>query len=136
MASDTFVDSSGFYALLSKRDSAHARVRDTLRRAARNKARFVTTDYVLGETATLLLARGSAHVLPDLFGIVLESKACSIEWMDQERFGKTRSYFLKHRDQSWSFTDCFSFLVMKELRLTRALTKDEHFRQAGFTPVL
>jgi len=38
----------------------------------------------------------------------------------------------RHRDKDYSFTDCTSFVVMKELRLKDALTTDRHFRQAGF----
>lgn len=136
MKSDTFIDTSGFYALLVKPDSMHRSAKDILKKAAGDKVCFVTTDYVLDETATLLHARGLAHILPELFNAVIESRACSIEWMDQDRFLKTRSFFLKHTDKSWSFTDCFSFIVMKELRLTKTLTKDDHFREAGFVPLL
>jgi predicted nucleic acid-binding protein len=34
-----------------------------------------------------------------------------------------------------SFTDCTSFVVMRELKLREALTTDHHFAQAGFTLV-
>ena len=136
MKNDTYIDTSGFYALLVKRDSMHGKAKDILRKAAHNKVRFVTTDYVLDETVTLLHARGLTHILSDLFNVIEESKSCSVEWMDQDRFHKTRSFFLKHKDKSWSFTDCFSFIIMKELRLIKALTKDAHFREAGFNPLL
>ena len=33
----------------------------------------------------------------------------------------------------FSFTDCTSFVVMRELRLREALTTDHHFAQMGFT---
>jgi|GEM_PF-2627372 len=32
--------------------------------------------------------------------------------------------------------DCFSFCTMARLRLADALSKDEHFRQAGLNPLL
>jgi len=40
-----------------------------------------------------------------------------------------------YRDKAFSFTDCTSFAVMQELRLTRALSTDRHFRQMGFQMV-
>ena len=39
-------------------------------------------------------------------------------------------------DKDWGLTDCASFVVMAERGLTDALTADEHFRQAGFRPML
>jgi predicted nucleic acid-binding protein len=46
------------------------------------------------------------------------------------------TFMLKHLDQEFSFTDCASFIVMKELRLIDALATDKHFRIAGFNPLL
>jgi uncharacterized protein len=39
-------------------------------------------------------------------------------------------------DKSWSLTDCASFLIMEEKRLTAPLTHDRHFAQAGFQTLL
>jgi predicted nucleic acid-binding protein len=136
MASEIFIDTSGFYALLVRGDDQHSRAAEILREAARRKRGFITTDYVLDETATLLLARGYAGVLASLFGRVLESEACRLIWMDAHYFDKTRQLFLKNPERRWSFTDCFSFAVMKELRLRDTLSKDSHFKSAGFNPLL
>jgi len=136
MKHDRFVDTSGFYALLVKRDDMHLKAKEILNQASRRRTCFVTTDYVLDETATLLRARGLIHLVQGLFNAVFESRACRVEWMDQDRFLETVSFFAKHADQSWSFTDCFSFVVMKELDLTEVLTKDNHFKEAGFAPLL
>ena len=51
------------------------------------------------------------------------------------RADKARLWFFRWRDKDFSFTDCTSFVVMKELRLRRALTTDRHFRDAGFEAV-
>jgi predicted nucleic acid-binding protein len=48
------------------------------------------------------------------------------------RAEKARAWFFRHRDKDYSFTDCTSFVVMRELRVKEALTTDRHFRQAGF----
>jgi predicted nucleic acid-binding protein len=136
MKAEIFIDSSGFYALLAKRDSMHQKAIDILQQAAQEKISFITTDYIIDETATLLQARKLSHILSAFFDTVFESSACTIAWMDQDRFLQTKSFFLKHKDQSWSFTDCFSFILMKELNLKQALTKDNHFTEAGFAPLL
>jgi len=34
-----------------------------------------------------------------------------------------------------AFTDCRSFVLMKELKLTKYLSFDEHFKQAGFSAI-
>lgn len=135
-STETFVDTSGFYALLIERERWHGRARDILAEAARNRGRFVCSDYVLDETATLLKARGHGHLAQALFEKVFNSAACRVEWMDPDRFEQTRRFFLKHQDEGWSFTDCFSFWVMRSLGLRDALTTDQHFRQAGFNPLL
>ena len=136
MADELFADTSGFYALLVPRDDRHDVAAKILRRAAQEKRRFLTTDYVLDETATLLKARGLGHLVGDLFETIIASNACGIEWMDPHRFSGTQTFFLKHQDQDWSFTDCFSFQIMRQFKLREALTKDVHFKEAGFVALL
>jgi len=136
MANEIFVDTSGFYALVVKDDDKHAAAQRAMRDARRRKRLFVTTDYVLDETATLLKARGFVHLLRPMFEIMDASQAFRIEWTDSERFHANQAFFLKHADQAWSFTDCLSFLVMSELSLREALTKDAHFQRAGYSVLL
>ena len=136
MAADLFVDTSGFYALLAKRDKWHQTADRLVRKAGRDGRRLVSTGHVLVETANLIKARGLGCLTAELFERVLNSTACRIEWMDVDRFQKARAFFQKHTDQSWSFTDCSSFCAMKDLRLRDALTSDAHFEQAGFVVLL
>src|ERR1035438_10347280 len=70
------------------------------------------------------------------FGEAKESQALTLEWTSPGRFAAARKFMLKHLDQEFSFTDCVSFVVMKEFRLTDALATDNHFRIAGFNPLL
>ncbi len=112
MARETFVDTSGFYALL------------------------VTTDYVLDETATLIKAKGHGHLLKVFFDKLNVSEAIQIEWTDKNRFAKTTEFFFRHAGHPYSFTDCVSFVVMRELGLSEALSKDKHFKEAGFKALL
>lgn len=116
-------------------DDGHRKAAAVLQ-GARPKRGFVTTDYVLDETVTLLRARGHGHLVDPFFQITLSSRACRIEWMDASRFDATREFLHRHADHDYSFTDCFSFWIMGQEALREALTKDEHFREAGFEPLL
>src|SRR5882762_2919649 len=100
MANEIFVDTSGFYALLIKADDRHGAASRVLREARRRKRRFVTSDHVLDETATLLKARGHAHLLSAFFESLRTSHACRTEWTDADRFHAGQAFFLKHADQA------------------------------------
>jgi predicted nucleic acid-binding protein len=54
------------------------------------------------------------------------------ERIDAGRFERAVDLFFQYRDKGFSFTDCTSFAVMRELRISKALTTDRHFRQMGF----
>ena len=136
MAREILVDTSGFYALLVRRDDQHVAAKKVLDNARRRRRAFVTTDYVLDETITLLAARGLGHLVEPFLQSTLDSRACLIEWMNPERFTEARRLLAKHLDQGWSFTDCVSFVVMKQRDLRDALTKDKHFGAAGFVALL
>jgi predicted nucleic acid-binding protein len=136
MGAETFVDTSGFYALMAAGDDRHREAVACLREGAAQGRRFVTTDYVLDETATLLRARGLGHLLDRFFQSVLNSQACRVVWTDADDFLRAKDYFLRHRDHEYSFTDCVSFCAMRAAKLRLALSKDEHFREAGFEPLL
>ena len=136
MADETFIDTSGFYSLLVRRDRMHVRAAESMAKAAAVRGRFVTTDYVIDETVTLLRARGHGELVAPLFEVVDASAAMRVEWTTSERFDEARTFCLRHADKDWSFTDCVSFVVMQSLGLREALTSDHHFRQAGFRILL
>ena len=84
----------------------------------------------------MLRARGLTKLLAEFFRLTDESQALSTEWISPDRFSAARKFMLKHLDQEFSFTDCVSFVAMKELHLADALATDSHFRIAGFNPLL
>jgi predicted nucleic acid-binding protein len=44
--------------------------------------------------------------------------------------------FKQYSDKDFSFTDCTSFVVMRQLGLSEVFTNDHHFEQMGFTILL
>ena len=136
MGDETFIDTSGIYSILVRGDRMHGRAVAFMAEAARDRKRFVTTDYVLDEAVTLLKARGYGRLVAPLFESIDASAATRIEWTTPERFRKTRTFCLRHSDKPWSFTDCLSFVVMQAHDVPAALTSDVHFEQAGFRILL
>ncbi len=136
MANEIFVDTSGYYAVLVRQDDRHESARQLLKTSAETRRGFFTTDYVWDETVTLLKARGHTALIKPLLEIVFGSAVCMVVWTDAKRFHAAQSHFLKFLDKSWLFTDCVSFRVMKERKLSDSLTKDYHFVQAGFKALL
>ena len=135
-ALDVFMDTAGFLALWDARDEHHARAVHLQSDLTRKKSAFLTTDYVVDETTTLLLVRHSHAAAADFLKTILESKTLRLEWIDSERFDAAAALFQRHGDKEWSFTDCISFTLMNELRIEDSFTTDHHFRQAGFNPLL
>ena len=70
------------------------------------------------------------------FDMVDQSEVFRVIYMDDERFEQTKVLFLKHLDQGYSFTDCSSFILMRELEIHDVLTNDRHFQEIGFNAML
>lgn len=93
---------------------------------------LISTDYVVDETLTLIRLRLGLSAAEAWWEQIEGSSLVRWESIDVARADKARQVFFRHRDKRYSFTDCTSFVVMKELKLRQALTTDRHFRQMGF----
>jgi predicted nucleic acid-binding protein len=135
MTTEVFIDTCGFFAVLSPHDRDHSAAIQWMISFG-ELTPIVTTDYILDETVTLLQSRRQQHLIEPWLTNILKSNNCRIEWMNAERFEQVRSFFSKHADKDWSFTDCFSFCVMNERQIEQSLASDRHFQQAGFSALL
>jgi predicted nucleic acid-binding protein len=133
---EVFADTSALYALVDRNDAGHVAAKREVGRLLAADRRIVTTDYIIAETVNLGNARGGALVANRVLDLVEQSSGIRLEWIGPDRFDTARAFFRKHSDHTYSFTDCTSFVVMRELRLAEALTTDRHFREAGFTALL
>src|SRR5258708_4252350 len=131
-AAEVLVDSAGFLALWDAGDDYHSAAVRLQAELARKRRRFMTTDYVVDESATLLLVRHSRSAAVDFLDTVERSEALRLEWVGPERFAAASELFRHHADKEWSFTDCVSFALMRELGIRDGFTTDHHFEQAGF----
>lgn len=135
-AHEVLVDTAGFLALWDAGDEYHQRALRLQAELVRKHRQFVTTEYVVDETVSLLLARHSHAAAVDFLDTIEGSESVRLEWIPPERFHAAAAFFRKHMDKEWSFTDCVSFALMHELRVREAFTTDHHFKQAGFVPLL
>jgi predicted nucleic acid-binding protein len=136
MAREVFVDSSGLYALADRRDPARAAAQKCVASLARAGTGLVLTDYIIDEVATLAKTKGGGYGALRLLEILDRSDAFRLVWIDEKRFAAAKAFFRQHADHDYSFTDCTSFVVMRELEISEALTADRHFVEAGFRPLL
>lgn len=113
-------------------DQAHARCIGARDAAIAAGTRLVTTDFVIDETLTLLRTRLGLSAAEAWWRQIIESRRLRWEHIDVARFDAGRELFFRYKDKDFSFTDCTSFAVMRELRLANALTTDRHFSQMRF----
>jgi len=134
-AREVFLDTSILYALIDRRDAHHPAACSVVGDLVRASRSLVTTDYVIAEATNLANARSGHHVAERILDLIDQSSGIRLEWIGSLRFEATKAFFRRHRDHKYSFTDCTSFVLMKELTLLDALTTDAHFREAGFRVV-
>jgi len=127
-----FVDTAGWMSCADGADAHHARSSAARDAALEAGQTLITTDFVVDETLTLIRLRLGLVAAERWWQQVDRSPRLRWERVESDRFEKGRLLFFQYRDKDFSFTDCTSFVIMRELRLTHALTTDTHFRQMGF----
>ncbi|HEV2296621.1 MAG TPA: hypothetical protein VGR35_22450 [Tepidisphaeraceae bacterium] len=128
-----FADTAYYLALINQADDAHeptnAHTRDFT-------GRIVTTTSVLNEIGNHLSHPSNRRLFGQMLDRVIGDPDVRLVYVERKMFDEAVEPYRKRPDQSWSLTDCASFLVRKELGLTEALTTDNHFSQAGFRALL
>ena len=127
-----FVDTFALIAWLNHKDADHEAVSAYL---AKYTGRLVTTEWVLVEFADALSAPQARSTAIAFLGQVRRDAQFDVVDYDRDVAKRGFELYAARPDKSWSLTDCISFVVMAERKLTKALTSDHHFEQAGFRAV-
>jgi len=135
MAREVLFDTSGFFGLMDERDAAHGQARAWLE-AQRHRIRPLSTEWIVGETCTLLVARKRPHLVARFLDYLDRSAALVLVNPDDALLRSAKTLIRQRAGQGYSFVDCLSFCLMRERAVREALTTDEHFRKAGFSPLL
>ena len=126
---DVFVDTSFVVALVNRNDQYHKLALDLADRFTGQG--LVTTDAILLEIGNAL----SRHFKRESVEIIehfLTSDDVKVIHLHPPLFRKAFDLYKSHSDKLWGLIDCVSFVVMKEIGITDALSADKHFEQAGF----
>lgn len=126
-----FIDTSAFIAFLREKDADHQQAIELLKRVEQKRFKPITTDYIADETYTGLL-KYEGYTVAMEFDLHFTAGLWRIERITEARFTVAQSVFRKYnKDKQWSFTDCTSYVVMKELKISTVFTFDDHFAQMG-----
>ena len=127
-----FLDTSYVLALEIKNEDSHQQVLQNWTSLAKTKPFLITTTYIFDEVVTFLNSRNLHYKAVEVGNRLLESPDIELIEIDGTLFSRGWQHFEKHKDKSYSFTDCLSFVVMQQREISTALTLDNHFVQAGF----
>jgi uncharacterized protein len=129
-----FVDTSAWLALNNKNDQYHDEAVSKITKVRQQKILLVTSEYVFDESVTIIRYRISHRAAVAFGDALINSNVASIEDITDEERLKAWVLFKKYRDKDLSFTDCTSFALMVKLKLQKAFSFDNHFKQVGFEP--
>lgn len=124
-----FVDTNAWYARITEDDRFH---RAAVEFAASVDCLFLTTNYVIMETANLTQLRQGYALAKKFLEIVHASQILTIHFVTQEDHFAALLLFLQNQTKA-SFTDCASFVIMRKLKIKNAFTFDQDFTRAGFS---
>jgi len=127
------LDTSGFFSLHDKADKSNSLAIEIYQKCRLR----LTTNYVLAEYTALALIRGLSRekIIAFSEGVLLDDRI-EVVWVDEELHTKAVELMKERKDKSYSLCDAVSFVLMKDRKITEALTTDRHFEQEGFTKLL
>lgn len=127
-----FIDTSALVAFIYGDDQMHGVSAALIEKVRQRRLEVVATDYILDECVTAVLSRAGHATAVTVGDYILQSSFITLVWLDQNIKLKAWAYFKRHDDKGYSFTDCTSFALMREMKISRCISFDGHFKQAGF----
>lgn len=134
---ELFLDSAYAIALSSPKDEYHKQAVMLAEQIERQQMRLITTRAVVLEIGDAL-ARSNyrREAIKLLSSFEKDIDFVQIVPISERLYERGFQLYRSRQDKEWGITDCISFVVMWERGLTKALTTDRHFQQAGFQALL
>lgn len=135
---DLFADTSGWGNIVDASQPYHPLATEIYRAARRQGRKVIITNYVVAELVALMTSplRIPRPMVIAFIESLRTSPYVEIVHIDRRIDEQVWELFRSRPDKEWSWTDCASFVVMRERGILEALTTDHHFEQAGFVRLL
>jgi len=125
-----FADTSAFYALMVRTETAHEPVRAVFARLVSAGRPIWTTSFVIVETMALLQHRIGLSAARDFDEAILP--VVRAHWVDEPLYRLGTERLWREDRRQLSLVDSVSFEFMKLEGITTAFAVDPHFGEAGF----
>lgn len=136
-ASNTlFVDTSFWIGLLRERDQHGASALRWKAWTDERETPLLTTEGVLWELLNALARPETRGAAAAVYRQCHNGDRIELLAMRPSLLRRAFRLFESRTDKGWSLTDCVSFIVMAQRGITRALTTDHHYQQAGFRALM
>jgi len=128
-----FLDTSGWFAALSSKESAHKAALAAYREWIEGGTQLVTTNLVVAEMQILLMRFRGADEGLRFMDSLYKDPSHEVVFVDRALERTAVDHWLRrYRDHPLTLADAVSFEVMRSRRIRQALALDEHFELAGF----
>lgn len=133
MSKSVFVDTSGWLAAASARETHHAEAAAVYDDLIQRRARLVTTNLVVAEMHILTVRQQGAEAGCALLDAIYADPLYTVVTTTRELESDATDRWLRpYRDHRFSLADAVSFEVMRRERISEALALDSHFEVAGY----
>ena len=129
------LDTSAIFAAARPRSNRHAEAGAAYRTLLTGTQRLVVTDLIVAELHALSLARVHPRFALDLIDRLLTSARIEIVATGIERMAAGADLLRRRPGRAYSLADAVSFVLMRELAISRAFTLDADFAAEGFEVV-
>jgi uncharacterized protein len=126
-----FADTSGLFALLVKNDLMHVRAKLNFTYFAEQRARLLTSSFILVETVALLQRCVGLTAVHDFQSKIIP--LLEVTWVDNGWYTRAIQRLFALNDRNISLVDCLSFEIMESQEMTWAFSFDKHFEENGFS---
>lgn len=120
-----FLDTSGLLCYIHQNERQH---KEAVKFLNSTNRKFLTHSYVLAELIALALIRRFPRGAVLVFVMdLLDNPDIETVWIDEQLHREAMKLLIDRQDKTYSLCDAVSFVLMRQIGITEALTTDRHF---------